>query len=417
MFRNEEFKSIIIRLIIFQLILALMGFIIVNLFLDNINEKIILRDMSMVGNIVKDYPELQDKIIPYISKDISEENLALGKSTLKDYGYSMEIEKYRQPILKNISPNTQIITLLLLISLIIPLGLIVAGEYKKIYKRVNNVSAAAEKVVEGDFSIYLNEEGEGDFYILNHQINQMANRLENTLNILKREKTFLKDTISDISHQLKTPLSSLIMLNDILLEDKNMDSYTRKKFLKKTSEQLDRMEWLIINLLKLARIEAGAIEFKKEKVLLKDVVDGALKALDFKLEEQSINIEGNMDGFFYGDIGWTTEAVINIIKNAGEHSKGEIGIRLEDTPLFSTIIIKDNGGGIDEKDLPHIFKRFYKSNSDLKTDSIGIGLNLAKLIIESQEGTISVKSEKNKGTELAITFLKSGENQKEYGEI
>jgi len=404
--RNEEFRSVIVKLIILQVTFALIGFVLVNLFIDDVNKKIIERDMGLVGNIVRDYPELEEEIIPHITKGSTDEDKALGQAILKDYGYSPRIGKNKQPILKNTSPNIQIFTALLILSSLLPLILVIRGEYKKIYGKINKVSTVAEKVVEGDFSICLNEEGDGDFYILNHQINQMANRLENTLARLNEDKIFLKDTISDISHQLKTPLSSLIMLNELLMEDEKMEDKTRKKFLEKTKAQLDRMEWLIINLLKLARLEAGAIEFKREKVFFRDMVDTSMNLLEPQLEGQNVKVGGNHEAFFYGDRDWTEEALINILKNATEYSKGEIEIKLEDTPIFSSIKIRDNGPGINEKDLPHIFERFYKSSSQLKPDSIGIGLNLAKLIVESQEGSLSVRSKKDMGTEFTLTFLK-----------
>lgn len=396
-----------LKLIIFQIIFALLGFFVVNIFMDGINKRIVERDMALVGNILKSHPELKDEIIPYITKEVSQENINVGQNVLKKYGYSNDINKNYQPILKKLNPNIQILMTLIIFSFTIPLGLMIKAEYSKIYTKVQQISTAAEKVVEGDFSIYLNEEGEGDFNILNHQFNQMANRLENSLDILKKEKVFLKNMISDISHQLKTPLSSLIMLNDLLLDDDSMDLDTRYKFLDKSKMQLDRMEWLIINLLKVARIEAGAIEFRKDRVFLKDSLDIALNILNPKLENQIIDMRGNLDAYFYGDKDWTGEALINIIKNAIEHGRDKIEIILEETPLFSTIIVKDNGEGIDEKHLPHIFERFYKVSSSVKPESIGIGLNLAKLIVESQGGTISVKSKKGLGTEFIITFLKT----------
>lgn len=404
MFRNEEFKSIILKLILLQLVFAVVGFFIVNIFIDNINQRIIKRDMALVGNIIKAHPELKDEIIPYITKEVSEENIILGQEILKAYGYSKELNISFQPILKG--NNLQIFIFLIILSFVIPMGYMIKGEYKKIYKKVQDIYNASEKVVEGDFGVYLSEEGEGDFNILNHQFNQMAIRLENSLDILKKEKVFLKNMISDISHQLKTPLSSLIVINDILSEDENMELDIRKDFLEKEKSQLERMEWLIINLLKVARIEAGAIDFKREKVLLQDVLHIATEALSDKLENQALEIEGDENAVFYGDKDWTGEALINIIKNAIEHGGGRINIQFEETPLFSSIIVKDNGEGIDEKHLPHIFERFYKVSSEVKPESIGIGLNLAKLIVESQDGTISVKSMKGKGTEFTMTFLK-----------
>ncbi|WMM25158.1 HAMP domain-containing sensor histidine kinase [Tissierella sp. MB52-C2] len=404
MLRNEEFKSIISKLILLQIIFAIVGYLVVNNSIGNINKKIIERDVALVGNIIKNHPELKDEIIPYITKEVSKENIVIGQEILKSYGYYEELNKSFQPILKG--NKLQIFISLIILSFIIPLGLMLKGEYKKIYKKVQDIYTASEKVVEGDFGIYLAEEGEGDFNILNHQFNQMAGRLENSLSVLKREKIFLRNMISDISHQLKTPLSSLIVINDLLLEDENMDLSIRQNFLEKEKSQLDRMEWLTINLLKVARIEAGAIEFKKEKALLKDILNIALSALNHRLENQVLEIEEDENAIFYGDKDWTGEALINIIKNAIEHSRGKVNISLEETPLFSSIIVRDNGEGIDEKHLPHIFERFYKVSSEVKPESIGIGLNLAKLIVESQDGTISVKSKKNEGTEFTMTFLK-----------
>lgn len=406
MIKNQEFKSIVVKLILLQIIFALIGFIIVNIFMDNMNTKIVERDMALVGNIIKNHPELEKEIIPYITKEVSRESLVSGQEVLEEYGYKIEMNKYLQPLFKTVGFKLEVIIFFLIVLFIIPLAYMVAREYKKIYKKVEEVSNAAEKVVEGDFTICLKEEGEGNFNILNHQFNQMANRLENSLDKLKKEKAFLKNMISDISHQLKTPLSSLIIFNDILLEDESMELETRLNFLEKTKGQLERIEWLTINLLKVARIEAEAIEFKKEKVLLKDTLDIALSSLSFNLGEQCIELDGDLGATFYGDKDWTGEALINIIKNAREHTRGNIKITIEDGPLLSSIIVKDNGDGIDAKHLPHIFERFYKVNSQVKPDSIGIGLNLSKLIVESQEGTISVKSKKGHGTEIAVTFLK-----------
>ncbi|MCR1899503.1 HAMP domain-containing histidine kinase [Irregularibacter muris] len=407
-FRNQEFKSIILKLIILQLIFALTGFFVIQMVMNNINQRIIERDMTLVGNILYAHPDLEEEIIPYITKEIPQENKEKGQAVLKEYGYRLQTSKDDQPLLTNIIPGFQWSIAFLILLFFIPLALIIIGEYKKLYGKVTDISNAAEKVVEGDFTVYLHEGGEGDFNILYHQFNQMTNRLEHSLDVLQKEKVFLKDSLSDISHQLKTPLSSLIMLNDILLEDKNIDYATQITFLEKSQSQLYRMEWLIINLLKIARIEAGAIEFKREKVLLKEVVDIAINALSTQIKHQSLEIVGNRQSYFYGDKNWTGEALINILKNSIEHGGEKIQILLEDTPLFTSITVKDNGEGIDPKHFPHIFKKFYRVDSEVKPESIGIGLNLAKIIVESQEGTLSVKSQKALGTEMTMTFLKGG---------
>lgn len=411
MLKNIEYKNTIIKIIIFQTVLSLTIFLALNSEINNINKKIIEQNTALIGKILNTNPELETEIINIITKENTKEDIMNGENILENYGYHVDMNKRVQPLLKETTPNIEIkISLFVLLSLI-PLIILIRSEYKKVYGKVRQISYAAERVVEGDFSIVLKEEGEGDFNILNHSFNQMADRLKNSIEILQKERIFLKDTISDISHQLKTPLSSLIMLNDLILQDKNMEEEVQRDFLEKISIQLERMEWLIVNLLKIARIEAGAIEFKKDKIKAIEPIKIALSTLSMNIEEkeQNIKIMGNLESVFYGDKDWTAEAIINIIKNSIEHSEdGEIiEIFLEETPLFTNIIIKDYGEGIDKKDIPHIFERFYKVSSEIKPDSIGIGLNLSKLIVESQNATISVKSEKGKGTEFIITFLNS----------
>lgn len=411
MLKNIEYKNTIIKIIIFQTVLSLTIFLALNSEINNINKKIIEQNTALIGKILNTNPELETEIINIITKENTKEDIMNGENILENYGYHVDMNKRVQPLLKETTPNIEIkISLFVLLSLI-PLIILIRSEYKKVYGKVRQISYAAERVVEGDFSIVLKEEGEGDFNILNHSFNQMADRLKNSIEILQKERIFLKDTISDISHQLKTPLSSLIMLNDLILQDKNMEEEVQRDFLEKISIQLERMEWLIVNLLKIARIEAGAIEFKKDKIKAIEPIKIALSTLSMNIEEkeQNIKIMGNLESVFYGDKDWTAEAIINIIKNSIEHSEdGEIiEIFLEETPLFTNIIIKDYGEGIDKKDIPHIFERFYKVSSEIKPDSIGIGLNLSKLIVESQNATISVKSEKGKETEFIITFLNS----------
>lgn len=414
MIRNKELQSILIKVIIFQLLFGVVVFIVVNSYIDQLNISIVEQNQALVGNLLLNHPQLEKEIIPYITKEISKDNIKLGQETLKKYGYNTRLNKSFQPLLKNIRPSLQIILVIMVILFALPLVLIINSEYNKIYNKVKRISKAAEKVVEEDFDVHLKDEGEGEFNILNHQFNQMANRLKNNLEILRSEKIFLKNTISDISHQLKTPLSSLVMLNDLMLEDEYMDAAVRTTFLERSKVQLERMEWLIINLLKVARIEAGAIQFKREKVYLKDIALLALETLSpkFNVENISIEISKDLNGVFYGDKEWTVEALINIIKNSIEHGdeNQNIEIKIDETPLFSSITIKDYGQGIDEKDLPHIFKRFYKGELGIKSDSIGIGLNLAKLIVELQDGSISVRSKKGEGTEFIISFLKGINN-------
>jgi signal transduction histidine kinase len=290
--------------------------------------------------------------------------------------------------------------------------LLTARGYAGVYKKVREISNAAERVVEGDFGAALPSGEEGEFEILGHRFNQMANRLKLNVEQLVAEKVFLKNIVSDISHQLKTPLASLIVYNDLLREDAGMDDAHRQEFLEMGSQQLARLEWLIQSLLKMARLEAGSIEFRREKVELRAVAEEAAAALKTKADEAGVSVqitEKHPGIAITGDAGWLAEAVINILKNGIEHSHqgGAIEIAVDQTPLTSSISVTDHGEGISREDLPRIFDRFYRSAAGVKPNSIGIGLAMSRAIVEGQGGSITVKSEKGKGSEFTVTFLRT----------
>ena len=204
-------------------------------------------------------------------------------------------------------------------------------------------------------------------------------------------------------------MTSLIILNDLMYED--LPTETKIEFLDKIKSQLTRMEWLIKSMLKLSKVEAKVIDFKNEKVNINELIRKSVQPslIPIELKNIDLTIFGNEEAYYNGDINWSTEALVNVIKNCVEHTpvNGTIKINFEQNPLYSEIVIKDSGEGIDKKDLPNVFKRFYKGKSSSKEDSVGIGLAMAKSIIESQHGDIYVKSEKNKGAEFHIIFHKT----------
>ncbi|MDP4092630.1 MAG: HAMP domain-containing sensor histidine kinase [Bacillota bacterium] len=410
-FRNPEFKSILVKMFFLQIIFSVLLFCLADIKMAELNKSISERNIALAGEVLSRHPELEKDITGLITGKASESEIAAGRNILEQYGYKTDLGILSQPLLGNVYKNFGIYLAAFTLMWAVPLFILIKIEYSRMYSKVRKISKISECVIEGDFSSSLPEDTEGDFGILGHQFNQMSGRLKLSIERDKKDKKFLKDIISDISHQLKTPLTSLITFNDLMLNDKQMPDETRRDFLLKSKSQLDRMEWLIISLLKLARLEAGAIDFKKEKSLLTVPAEAALSSLAHKISQKNISIEVNSETeniFYSGDNEWTAEALTNIIKNCTEHTKkgGSIKVILGETPLFSRIIIKDNGEGIDKKDLPHIFERFYTGNSSVKAEGIGIGLALARLIIEGQNGTVTVRSEKGLGTEFTITFLK-----------
>lgn len=411
LYRNPEIKRITYKFTILHIILCIIMWSFVKIQIKNFSQSLIRQNTGAVGIILNNHPELENEIISYFTKGISENYVLQGENILESYGYSTNMKISLIPIIKDFYFKFQINVALLMIIFFIPILCLIIFEYKHVFKKIIKISTAAEKIVDGDLSIRLDEDNEGDFSILGHQFNEMSNRLKKSLEQLKKDKIFLKDTISDISHQLKTPLASLIVFNELFLNNSIKDEETKQKFHEKSKNQLHRMEWLIKNLLKLAKIEAKAVDFDISNNLLITTIKESLEPLKNKWEKknQTINIIQNQDNIYLKhDINWTSEAITNIIKNCIEHTfeGGNITLELTETPLLVSILITDNGEGIPKEDLPNIFKRFYKGKSSKKSDSIGIGLALAKSIIENQSGNISVRSIQEEGSVFDITFLK-----------
>lgn len=223
---------------------------------------------------------------------------------------------------------------------------------------------------------------------------------------MQDDKIYLADSIADISHQIKTPLTSANLLLTFL-SDKNISEKRRGELVRELYDLLSRIEWLITALLKMSKLDAGTVQLKQEKISLSELLNKSVATLLVPIELGGQKLILNATGDFYGDVQWTAETISNIVKNCMEHTKsmGKIEITANETPLYSEIVIKDDGSGIAKEDLPHIFERFYKGkNSDDK--SFGIGLALARSIITSQNGTVKAENGKINGAVFTIKFYK-----------
>lgn len=262
--------------------------------------------------------------------------------------------------------------------------------------------------IDGDFSGHLSQTSEGTIYQLFSSVDQLATMLKSRNDTQESVKIFLKNTISDVSHQLKTPLAALSMYNEIILnEPDNVE--TVKNYSDKTSLALNRMEILIKSMLKITRMDAGGITFTKEHCDVTDLIIDSVRDLRTRAESEGkqIIIDDSANERLLCDIEWTSEAISNIVKNALDHTghNGVIHISWERSPAMLRIYISDNGTGIAPEDIHHIFKRFYRSRNSLDMQGVGLGLSLAKSIIEGQGGIISVQSQPNEGTTFTLSFL------------
>jgi signal transduction histidine kinase len=276
------------------------------------------------------------------------------------------------------------------------------------YREIEKLSGYLRKISSGDYSLDVRDNHEGELSILKNDIYKVTLMLSEQGQLLKRDKIRLTEAISDISHQLKTPLTSMTVMVD-LLSDAKLPDEKRMEFTHNISMQLERIDWLVSSLLKLSKIDAGTVVFKQDKIMVRELIQKALDPvlIPMDIKEQIVSIKGGKAVSFRGDLNWTVEALINILKNCVEHTQqgGEIRITFSENTLFTEVIIADNGKGILKEDLPYIFNRFYKGRS-ASEDSIGIGMAMAHSIITSQQGDIEVKSEEGKGTEFLIKLYR-----------
>ena len=279
------------------------------------------------------------------------------------------------------------------------------GTYKR-YQRIASLADDINHVLHGDSPMDFDNYSEGELSILHSEIYKMTIRLREQQQTLTREKSYLADSIADISHQIRTPLTSINLLIGLLSEPKVTDA-RRQQLTNELYELLSRIDWLITTLLKISKLDAGTVRFNKETVGLETLIKKSCSPLLIPIELRGQELIIRTEGNFYGDPAWTSEAVGNIVKNCMEHTPdgGKIEIEAAENALYSEIVIKDNGTGISPEDLPRIFERFYKGKeSDGK--SFGIGLALSRMIITGQGGTAKAENRKPAGAMFSIRFYK-----------
>ena len=278
--------------------------------------------------------------------------------------------------------------------------------YKK-NKKIKNLSTYMNNILNNNYSLDIRDYEEGNLSNLKNDIYKMTVKLKEQSDSSQKEKKYLEEVLSDISHQLKTPLTSMYVINDVLLSDKKIDYSKKQEFLIKNRKELERIEWLVTSLLKMSRLDSGSEKIIPKKTKLDDLIRKTVTPLEIPIElkNQHLILDYDKNIKLNIDLNWTTEALINILKNAHEHTKenGTIQIKVKDTVIYTEIEIIDTGEGISTTDLPHIFERFYKGKTN--KESIGIGLNMAKKIINLEKGDIKVISNSN-GTTFNIKFYK-----------
>ena len=364
-----------------------------------VNEKI----NDIINNVMGKYPEVKEEDILKIinNRDDSSENI------LEKYGYDDElsyIKELRENINKNLINTAVLIGIFGIASLSIFMRYVLIQE-----KELKEINEYIKEVNNKNYSLKIEDNKDGELSRLRNELYKTTVILREAAENSEEEKEKLSIAIADISHQLKTPLTSIRIMLDNISDNPDMPQEIREDFIQDISKQVEHMSSLVISLLKIAKFDAGAIKMENEEIDAKKLIDSVINNLAILIEIKEIEVITKIDekAIFIADYKWQQEALTNILKNAIEHSqpKSNIYIIVENTSIFLKIKIKDEGQGIEQKDLKHIFERFYRAKN-CNEDSIGIGLSLAKTIIEQNNGYIKATTEVGKGTLFEIKYIK-----------
>lgn len=399
--RNSR-KTIILGIIVIMLSTGIFWFInniqyrkylkIVNAKIDNI-----------ISQVIEKYPNITEEEVLEILKN----NEKPESSVLEKYGYTPDISYIKtlgEQIETNKKQNIALVIIFGTVSLGIYLIYVITQE-----KKIAEINEYIKQINNKNYILKIEENDNGELSKLRNELYKTTVLLKETAEISEKEKENLSTAIADISHQLKTPLTSIRIMLDNIQDDPDMEKEVREDFLREISKQIDWISSLVVSLLKIAKFDAGTIKMENNEINAKNLIDNIVSNLAILMELKNIEIITNVDekATFIADYKWQQEALTNILKNAIEHSKhnSRIYITVENTNLFLKIIIKDEGSGIDKEDLKHIFQRFYKTKNSSE-NSIGIGLPLAKAIIEQSNGYIKVETKYGEGTSFEVKYIK-----------
>lgn len=391
--------------LIFQIVLVGVFFLYMNFVIENSSHRYQEQELAVMATL---FDAVEDRFTreKMIQSLLTEELGVKGYAILAEYGITSPKQLNNLDRFSNVETETKksfhynffIFTCLIIISFIY-------YAYLR-YRDTKKLSNSLDRVLSGDYNFEVKEYRDGDFDVLASDVYKITSLLKEKNSHANQEKKQLESVLSDISHQLKTPLTSMYVINDLLKDDK-IDCKKKRELLVKNRNQLERIEWLVASLLKMSRLDSGVIKLNSERTSLKELFQKVVEPLQIPIELKGQELIVKEDDLYLDiDSHWTLEAFVNIVKNAHEHTNagGIIKINWEENPLYYEITIQDNGNGIKKNELPHIFERFYKGSSN--KESIGIGLNMSKTIIEKQNGIIQVVSEEGKGTTFFIRFYK-----------
>ena len=374
-----------------------------NIYLEqqNINKRI-------VGKLVNKYPQSESDIVKSVYSE-SEEYENIGQKILKKYGYDENYNMIRNINFQQHLKYFLVNNLIVFVVVIILIMLILSNLMKYVFSKLKIISKNIEDIIHNKYEIEDDFKEEGVLNIIHSDLNKLSRSLNLKIKNINKEKESIKELVTDISHQLKTPLASLNLYNSLLLEEE-LDEEDRIEFLTTNKMSINKLHNLIDSLVNISRLEASMINIKKEDKSIKQTLTKAIDSVKAKanLKNIKISVTDFKDKIIPHDSEWTEESIFNILENGVKytHDNGKIEVSLQETINFIRIDIKDNGIGIDKSEFNNIFKRFYRSEKVEEVEGSGVGLYLSRKIIESQGGNIIVSSKIGQGSKFSLFLTK-----------
>lgn len=398
-------KKLIISILIITIAMIIFNYIFIKRQNEIYQNKVNIVIANMIGEITQKYPDISEEELIKIL-NTRQGSIKYGYSILEKYGISennnsaiRDLEEQEKNVIK-----INIASIIMFLILMIILFVIYRNKQEK---ELNKIIKYIEQINNKNYELKIDENSEGELSNLKNELYKITVMLKEQAEKSLNDKKMLKKSLEDISHQLKTPLTSISIMLDNIIENPNMDEKTKNNFMIEISRQIEWINWLVISILKLSKLESNTVEFERKEIDVKSLVKDAIKnlAIPLDIKQQNITINGE-NATFYGDYNWQLEAITNVLKNCIEHSpeNSTIYINFVENKFYTKISITDEGNGIDKEDIKHVFERFYKGKNS-SSNSIGIGLALSKSIIEKDNGNITCFSKINEGTTFEIKYI------------
>ena len=390
----------LVLMIVFNIVFLIMNYCQYKIYTRNFNYKI----NRILEEVIKECPNIdKNNLVEILNNERVTENYFL-----KEYGIDLNEDSL---VLENdIYFNEFVIQNMVMISVLSLAVMFIFLSYNNSKdKELHEITKYIQEINKRNYKLDIGDNTEDELSILKNEIYKTTVMLKEVAENSIQDKSNLKESLSDISHQLKTPITSIIIMLDNILETENMDEHTRKDFIRNIKREIINIRFLVETILKLSKIDTNTVNFIIKEEYISSILDEVKKNVSVlcDLKDIEIVVDGAKTAKVNCDFKWQVEALTNILKNCIEHSNenSKVYINYEENNVYSKITIQDTGSGIDEEDLPHIFERFYKGKNS-SPESVGIGLALAKSIIENNNGYIGVDSIKGKGSTFTIKYLK-----------